>query len=323
MSQKTDLIATLGVESLTKLLLGNNEFCIFKLSKNGDILTNEISYVYNDLAKFDLVNYKNLKELLFYVDLKSEVPEIVGIKKFVAEIKDRFLNAKNEIEDFYLPLKYGDKHCYFEATLIGKDDDIYVLLKQSINEPNRYENLYASSYKDSLSGLFNYNCFNIHIQDISGVHYFGFFDVDRFKTINDTLSHAVGDDVIYRIGLALINMADDNVIFYRRSGDEFLFVTNDLGLEETKELIEKINQKIRKIDVHGFDITISLGFTKYEKGIGYSVDSAVSGADLGMYRSKLEGKGRSIYISPEEIIEIEKTSSIIDEVEKASKLRKI
>ena len=89
-----------------------------------------------------------------------------------------------------------------------------------------------------------------------------------------------------------------------------------------EQIIERIQNCILGIEFYGLKIEGSIGFTKYEKGIGYTIEEALNGADYAMYKAKFDKAHNPYYLSPEEIIKIKNESSLVTELEKLSKLEK-
>ena len=129
-----------------------------------------------------------------------------------------------------------------------------------------------------------------------------FMDLDRFKTINDSLGHNVGDQLLCCVASQLSSLTDDNIVFARMGGDEFAFLLTNLG--DNKERVEKnINefadsimsacQQVKKVGHHEVHITASLGGTAF-KGMEGSAEIILKQADTALYRAK-EG-GRNTFV---------------------------
>lgn len=113
------------------------------------------------------------------------------------------------------------------------------------------------------------------------------FDIDNFKTINDSLGHVAGDMCIK----TLANIASNNIreVDYlgRYGGDEFIIVLSSLSENEAKFVAERFRKKVS--DGTNPKFTISIGIATYPYD-GQSVKELISVADKGLYKSKSIGK---------------------------------
>jgi len=123
-----------------------------------------------------------------------------------------------------------------------------------------------------------------------------FLDLDRFKVINDSLGHDVGDDVLISIANILKNNVKDVGVAARYAGDEFLILLNQ---NITKKKVTQLAEKILKEVAHPIklnngseiNLTISLGIAYFPEH-GTSVNKLIKHADIALYNAKLNGKNR-------------------------------
>ena len=120
-------------------------------------------------------------------------------------------------------------------------------------------------------------------------------DLDRFKNINDSLGHDIGDHVLCAVADRLSSFVRDADTLARIGGDEFAIIldqikrTNDVG-RYVQKLLREIAQII-EVDEHKLHITASIGVGLYPEN-GEDVESLMKSADTSMYRGK-EGGGNS------------------------------
>ena len=116
-----------------------------------------------------------------------------------------------------------------------------------------------------------------------------FLDINRFKTINDSLGHSMGDRLILHVAKRLATAVREKDLVARFSGDEFAFILNNIsGVEDAIEFAEHIKQKIsapftlsgRQVFT-SFSIGIAMGGAEYK----YSED-VLRDADIAMYHAK-------------------------------------
>ncbi|WP_188567452.1 sensor domain-containing protein [Undibacterium terreum] len=152
---------------------------------------------------------------------------------------------------------------------------------------------------DSLTGLPN----RLLIQDrlsqaIAHAHRMGvqtgviLIDIDRFKNINDSLGHGIGDLIIVEIGRRLSSIIESDNTVGRLGGDEFVVMLSELAstdaLALTAQNILDVLSQPMAIYEHEFFLTGSLGVSVYPKD-GADSQSLLKNADTAMYRAKDAG----------------------------------
>ncbi len=122
-----------------------------------------------------------------------------------------------------------------------------------------------------------------------------FLDCDRFKLINDSLGHAMGDLLLIEVAQRLENSLRPGDIVARLGGDEFAILLEDLsGLQDAEYIATRLNQVLRQpfnLGGHVAYISASIGIALRE---AYSIqpDDMLRDADTAMYRAKAAGKSR-------------------------------
>jgi diguanylate cyclase (GGDEF)-like protein len=119
-----------------------------------------------------------------------------------------------------------------------------------------------------------------------------YIDFDDFKTLNDTLGHSAGDDILKSaIGLIKKNLRENDSIG-RVGGDEFVILLVETGKEAVKSVIKRIIKNFHdEMALRNYNLTLSLGYTAFIK-TPKSVDEALKAADKAMYMAKNSGKNR-------------------------------
>ena len=125
-----------------------------------------------------------------------------------------------------------------------------------------------------------------------------FMDLDRFKHINDSLGHSVGDQILIETGRRLQSLLRETDTAVRLGGDEFVILVSaqdgihtDL-LEQSNIIAEKIINEINNpylINEYELFITTSIGITLYT-GIDETVETLIKRADAAMYQAKESGR---------------------------------
>ena len=120
-----------------------------------------------------------------------------------------------------------------------------------------------------------------------------FIDLDRFKIINDTLGHDIGDRVLIQAAKRLQVILRKSDVISRWGGDEFVVILNDT-LTETyvAKIARKIVDEIKKpisVDHHNLNVTASIGIALYPEN-AKDANTLIKYADSAMYQAKESGK---------------------------------
>ena len=126
-------------------------------------------------------------------------------------------------------------------------------------------------------------------------------DLDRFKNVNDTLGHPIGDALLRQVAQRLTSVMGNHGQIGRLGGDEFKAVlpgTVEAGLLESlaKTLIEQVSRPY-SIEGHRVTIGASVGIAIGDPGRACA-DSLVRNADLALYAAKAAGRGRHCFYEP-------------------------
>jgi len=179
------------------------------------------------------------------------------------------------------------------------------ILEQRVAEQVRELAFLAN--QDTLTSLFNRRYFIISLADcietLLNNETLAVFllDMDRFKNINDSYGHDVGDKVLIEISHRLMEWNRYGAILSRLGGDEFAFVVvgryTKPALEELcKEIISVCSKPIKINDAKLF-ITISLGAALYSPEAN-SNTQLLKNADIAMYRAKSQGYNKYVFYDP-------------------------
>ena len=123
-----------------------------------------------------------------------------------------------------------------------------------------------------------------------------FIDLDNFKSINDTLGHGVGDELLRAVAARLDGVVRDVDALGRLGGDEFVVIAEELSLAAGPELIaERLLDALKHPFKLGADqetrvtVTASIGIAAGQRT---SAEELLRDADIAMYRAKWDGKNR-------------------------------
>jgi diguanylate cyclase len=205
-----------------------------------------------------------------------------------------------------------------ESNAIGKTRRIAIV--RDITERHQaQERLTQMANYDSLTGLPNRSLFRERLQAAIArsksrkqMAALMFLDLDRFKTINDSLGHDFGDKLLQLVSTTLSNCLrqsdfithysnrDDDVGVYRLGGDEFTVLIENLpDLDIAEDIAKRILNALAQpfqVGVHQIFVSASIGITIVPK---YSddLDVLIKQADIAMYRSKSMGRDTYTFFS--------------------------
>ena len=163
------------------------------------------------------------------------------------------------------------------------------------SEQAKHEALLAARH-DSATGLPNREHFDsrlTHDIAVAKRHDFGlavmFFDLDKFKNVNDTHGHAAGDEVLKQVAARLLKHCRSEDTVCRTGGDEFLYVLIDPKGRENIERIASalVDSLAMPVVFEGVEITVkpSIGVSLYPEH-GTSASELINNADAAMYVAK-------------------------------------
>ena len=161
------------------------------------------------------------------------------------------------------------------------------------------ERAYMATH-DALTGLPNRILFNDRLnQEIARAYRHHqklavmMLDLDRFKDVNDTLGHSVGDQLLQAVGERLTYLLRKSDTVARMDSDEFMLIIPEIAwAEDTTRVAQRILDAFREpfvCDGRELYITTSIGIAIYPYD-GEDADTLIQNADIAMYRAKEEGR---------------------------------
>ena len=156
--------------------------------------------------------------------------------------------------------------------------------------------LYLMARTDSLSGLSNRNSLNEYLdrliltsKRIKKEFAFLYLDIDHFKSINDSLGHNIGDELLQSISLLFKKILRPSDFIARIGGDEFVIIIQDYeSYFDLSNIIERIQKELSKnwtIKTNPINISCSIGISFYPKD-GETKVELMKNADIAMYEAK-------------------------------------
>ncbi|MCD8245465.1 MAG: sensor domain-containing diguanylate cyclase [Parabacteroides sp.] len=128
-----------------------------------------------------------------------------------------------------------------------------------------------------------------------------FFDLDNFKSINDTMGHQAGDALLIEVGkeLSSNNLTAEHI--YRYGGDEFVLLYENHNQRQVRQVVDYLLTRFNKPwKVGAYDIICrtSIGVSFFPDD-GLTIDSVITKADQMMYEAKKQGKGAAYFTNGE------------------------
>jgi diguanylate cyclase (GGDEF)-like protein/PAS domain S-box-containing protein len=128
-----------------------------------------------------------------------------------------------------------------------------------------------------------------------------FIDLDRFKLVNDTLGHGVGDELLQQVSARLKDCLRRCDTLSRLGGDEFMAVLPELNDKQDAALIAQKFIECLRLPFYLADqsihISASIGIAVYPAD-GKTVDELIRNSDVAMYRMKAQGKNGHVFFDP-------------------------
>jgi len=164
--------------------------------------------------------------------------------------------------------------------------------------------LYNRHYLESYSSDYFNEKRNTH-QNTSVI----MLDIDKFKVVNDTYGHGVGDIILINVANIFTNLTRESDVVARYGGEEFIIILPNTSMQNAQTIAEKIRINVEKMktkyeDDKELSVTISLGISLL-RADDISMKSVITRADKALYESKATGRNKvSINIEDNKIIPI-------------------
>ena len=206
--------------------------------------------------------------------------------------------------------------------------DGYAALQNEIEERKRAEaRLLYDAFHDALTGLPNRALFLDRLQHVietarrepQQLYAVLFLDLDRFKVVNDTLGHLVGDHLLVAAGERIAECLRPGDTVARLGGDEFgILLERIAGPQDALQVADRIQVKLAKVvevDQHELFVTASIGVTLRSERYARP-EQVLRDADIAMYEAKTKGKACT------EIFDAEMHGGMVDRLQLEGDLRR-
>lgn len=225
--------------------------------------------------------------------------------EFYQKMWSTILSGEDWRGDFCNKKKNGE--IYWEDAHISSVKDSkgritnFIAVKEDITERRDYEkrlNIYATM--DEMTGTFNRRSAMILMEKqllMSKRQYQNFviffMDINGLKSVNDSLGHSYGDELISLAVRAIKSCLREADSLCRLGGDEFLIILPNTNLNQAKIILNRITDEVKKInneDSYSFILSLSFGESEFSPESELTVDTLIHIADQKMYENKAEIK---------------------------------
>ncbi|WP_445506356.1 sensor domain-containing protein [Niallia sp. 03190] len=176
---------------------------------------------------------------------------------------------------------------------------MYIIMRDMSEKTKTAEKIHYLAFHDQLTGLYNRRALladiNLEIEKLKGSEIqFALLtiDLDRFKYINDTFGHIVGDQILIKVAERLLEFHNSNCHVYRQGGDEFNILLAYTTREHTRRFAQSILSRFATsfyLSSQEYYITPSIGISMYPID-GNSEETLIKTADEALFRVKERGK---------------------------------
>ncbi|WP_194724002.1 putative bifunctional diguanylate cyclase/phosphodiesterase [Noviherbaspirillum malthae] len=252
---------------------------------------------------------RHMDEVFNIFNEKSRLPSVNPIKECldkngIVEMENHTIlvrrtdNEEFHIEDSAAPIRRAD------GSILGA-----VMVFHEVTDRKAAETrLQHIAFHDTLTGLPNRALFRKKLSEaMHGARFLKkhvavlFLDLDRFKAINDSLGHDIGDELLILVAKRLEQCARDTDVICRLGGDEFTALLTNISAADNAAMVAgKMIESIGKpFDVQGrtLHISTSIGITIYPQDSD-DLDTLLKHADTAMYHAKSQGRNNYQYYDP-------------------------
>lgn len=245
--------------------------------------------------------FDNLRRTLIGLGIVSLLLSIVGSFAIALGIT----RPISELSAAAQRIRAGD---YTTPVATQRRDEIGVLA-DSLNHMRgdiaaRESQILQLAYQDTLTEMPNRSLFNERLRDAIDAARANrtalavlMMDLDRFKYVNDTLGHAVGDHVLREVGKRLRLLLSEHDIVARLGGDEFAILIEKAdaatGMRVAHKIMQALEQPIAYAD-QPLDVGTSIGISQYPEH-GMDAGTLLRNADIAMYVAKRNKSGFAVY----------------------------
>lgn len=297
-------------EKLHQFLLNNSPDIIYILNEHG-----EVSYINDRVESLLNVRKDNIVgkhfSLLMSDDEYRKHPFVFNERRSIKRHEQRSelhlrkhlcLNTDGSSTAISVPFEVSAMGIYEHQRPSGKTvfKGTYGIARDITDRRQAESLMRFQAYHDMLTGLPNRSLFRdrlslaiSHSKRNGSLVAVMFVDLDRFKLINDSLGHTIGDQVIQAVARRISSSLREGDTLSRFGGDEFTLLLPNIHSQDDAVIIaKKILQELKEpffIEQHELFVAGSIGIALYPEH-GKHIDQLIQNADIAMYHIKANGK---------------------------------
>ena len=287
-------------------LEGNYEEAINQV-KASKVISNKFGYV-AELAEAIMIEASIYKKMNAYKQAYLALEEYIDISTILFSTEKRSALTR-------LKMEYDVNKREVETDVLREQNAILEEQNRKIQEQTREmerlnvvlgrqnDDLHQSAIEDYLTGVYNRKYFTLKLQEEFSIAKENdgkmaciIFDIDRFKRINDTYGHLIGDEMIKHVSSICEETLDTNSIIGRFGGDEFMILMIDADITEAEgkanELLQVLAVSPLVVDRENIYATLSLGVSDNKYMSPKTTDELMHIADQGLYMAKENGRNQ-------------------------------
>ncbi|MBN2606548.1 MAG: EAL domain-containing protein [Thiotrichales bacterium] len=291
---------------------------VIRYYRNGELHRLRLVFVVDKGEVKTYLNYNKAKFLVYLVVLPSILVFFVWglFSVYVSQPLEKLKNYLLTGEGAPKPFKLKELD-----TIRGIMEQTFARLAQE------QRHLYKLARKDSLTGLANRNALHERLEKIieesktkERQFAFLFLDLDLFKSVNDSLGHHIGDELLKQVGKLLKRTVHRNEFVARVGGDEFILLLHRYSnVSEIIATIETIQRELSEpfhIHNHPISISSSVGVAFYPQD-GQDFVGLMQCSDIAMYEAKKNGRSQYFFYTEQLNQQVQKTIKLEKEMQLA------
>ncbi|MCW9050102.1 MAG: GGDEF domain-containing protein, partial [Deltaproteobacteria bacterium] len=196
-------------------------------------------------------------------------------------------------------------------------EQLVIELKEAKDKSDRLANELSDAnlrlndlvYIDALTGAYNHRYFQENLStELARAERYNFsvslilFDIDDFKKVNDTCGHPAGDKVLTNIVRAIKKTVRPSDVVARYGGEEFAVILPETDISGLKVFAARLRRCVEGLTTttegKQIKVTISVGGTTYQSDQPVGKEALIKTADIGLYRSKENGRNQVTLLAP-------------------------
>ncbi|MBT2644833.1 EAL domain-containing protein [Bacillus sp. ISL-41] len=280
-------------EQRYRSLIDHNLDAVFSIDLKGKIL--DVNPAAQLLTGYTVKQLKTRK--ITGLICESDLPTL---KEVISETK--LGNAKESLDCRFMHRKGKLLTVHLKTIPIVVHSEIkgmYIILRDLSEQAKNTELIKYMAFHDQLTGLRNRRALLDQLDSLvknvkkqRAEFALLFLDIDRFKYLNDTLGHLVGDQILKQVAHRLVDIQKENCTVYRQGGDEFIILLEKTGRNGAGEFAQKVLCRFNEsfyFNSQEYYITPSIGISLFPND-GKDAETLIKYADEALYSVKEKGK---------------------------------